>query len=210
MKEKEIVFLIRLGSFDGLAQAPIVEHHEQYFFETASTKTGQKGSERVRARTLEGHVNYIRTLKIKLPDQGNAKDAEELEEVCSKEWFDAYKLIAPKGAIKQRYKFPFKAIKVVSPNKTIFLTIPDVYLEVDMYPKQDGDGYHEWARLELELGAIEKEMDKYYKDRGTYDINIKPSLFPFPITQIINPRDAEGEDKLLVDKLYKEVFIFDN
>jgi hypothetical protein len=98
--------------------------------------------------------------------------------------FTVFKFLAPQGMRKTRFTFP-----IIGTN---------LKWEIDMFPKQDGEGFHEWCKIDLEV----------------QDRNQPIPEFPIPLDDVILPegygRTGGPEVQDQVTKLYDEFFLLKN
>ncbi|MOA21893.1 hypothetical protein D3C78_1424110 [compost metagenome] len=70
----------------------------------------------------------------------------EVEQVCTKDYFELFRLFADKGLNKTRYFFPIEDT--------------DLKWEVDVYTTQSGER-HAWIKIDLEVKTKETELPKF-------------------------------------------------
>jgi hypothetical protein len=100
-EEREYVWFARVVDPRQLRAAAHTEELEQWLIRTASDVRGGT----VRARCTNGR-DYEITVKNHTGYKGGAVTATETNQPCSKEMFEAFKAVAPRGSHKVRYVFP--------------------------------------------------------------------------------------------------------
>ncbi|MNU64321.1 hypothetical protein D3C71_535940 [compost metagenome] len=138
-QEIEYTFFGRVDNFDWQSQASAKEKQEQW--ESYRDK-GEGRFAQCRVRAIDDKT-YHACVKAKRPGElGKA----EVEQVCTKDYFEIFKEYADKGLNKVRYIFPIEGT--------------DLKWEVDCYTTQDGQ-QHPWIKLDLEVKGVLEEIPKF-------------------------------------------------
>lgn len=183
IREIEHTIYARIVDFGQLQKAASMEKHEQWEIKVPKTDLNAgRGGIRVRKTEIEGgEPVYVLTTKITANESG---DKIELPIPTNEDNFHQIKFLSERGMIKHRYHFPIVGTELV--------------WEVDMFPKQDGEGYHEWCKIDLEV-----------QDR---DAPI-PEL-PLNFEEVIMPkgygREDEEASEAKVTALYDQCFLARN
>lgn len=183
IREIEHTIYARLSDHSQLKKAASMEKHEQWEIKIAKTDLNAgKGGIRVRKTEIEGgDPDYVLTTKVNANEAG---DKIELPIPTNEDNFHQIKFLSERGMIKHRYHFPVVGTELV--------------WEIDMFPKQDGEGYHDWCKIDLEV-----------QDR---DAPI-PEL-PLHFEEVIMPKGYGRQDEeaaeAQVTRLYDECFLARN
>lgn len=138
-QEIEYTFFARVTNFEWQGQAASQEKQEQW----ESYREGEGGRfAQCRVRAIDDKT-YHACVKAKRPGELGKK---EVEQVCTKDYFDIYKEFADKGLNKVRYIFPIEGT--------------DLKWEVDCYTTQAGE-QHTWIKLDLEVTAKLDEIPEF-------------------------------------------------
>lgn len=183
IREIEHTIYARLTDQSQLKKASSMEKHEQWEIKISkSDLNAGKGGIRVRKTEVgDGAPEYVLTTKVVANDAG---DKIELPIPTNEDNFQQIKFLAERGMIKHRYHFPVVGTELV--------------WEVDMFPKQDGEGYHEWCKIDLEVNDRETPI---------------PEL-PLNFEEVIMPKgygrqdDAVAEEQ--ITKIYDQCFLARN
>lgn len=183
IREIEHTIYARLSDQSQLKKATSMEKHEQWEIKISKSELNAgKGGIRVRKTEVEGGTpEYVLTTKVVANAAG---DKIELPIPTNEDNFQQIKFLSERGMIKHRYHFPVVGT--------------DLVWEVDMFPKQDGEGYHDWCKIDLEV-----------QDRETPI----PEL-PLNFEEVIMPKgygrqdDAVAEEQ--ITKLYDQCFLARN
>lgn len=185
VNEIEHTIYARVVDPTDLEQAASKENQEQWEIriEKAEGNAG-KGSMRVRKTWAEGQeaeATYVRTSKVVMNDKG---DKIELPLPSNKDEFTVFKFLAVQGMRKVRFTFPIIGT--------------DLKWEIDMFPKADGDGYHEWCKIDLEVTNRDQPIPE----------------FPIPLEDVILPegygRASDPKVEQQVKGLYDQFFLMKN
>jgi hypothetical protein len=185
VKEIEHTIYAKVVSPSELERAASKENQEQWEIRVPKTDgNAGDGSMRVRKTWQDGkeeEATYVRTSKVKMNDQG---DKIELPMPSNKDEFTVFKFLGSNGMRKVRFVFP-----IIGTN---------LKWEIDMFPKPDGEGFHEWCKIDLEV-----------KDR-----NQPIPEFPIALTDVILPegygRPTGGNEEGQVRALYDQFFMMKN
>ena len=208
-QEREIVVYAKITNFDGLHRSKRRVYQEQYTLKSESGSP-QDGAVRVR-KTIDGNqVTYEQTVKAKVgeAEQGIQNSNEESVPI-GEPFFTVFKGLSAKRMVKDRYYFPFSEVHVKHGENTSVLSVPDSFFEVDVFHKADGS-LHEWCKIDIELGNLEKALANFPEHISRYDIRAVISSLPFkPIEYFTESLATESQKKVLSD-LYTNVFLTEN
>lgn len=183
VKEIEHTIYARVSVPSELERAASKEHQEQWEIRIEKSEANAgKGSMRVRKTWIDGQDPvYVRTAKVVMNDKG---DKIELPLPSNKDEFTVFKFLAGQGMKKDRFTFPIVGT--------------DLKWEIDMFPKADGSGYHEWCKIDLEVRDREQPIPE----------------FPIALEDVILPkgygRQDEVADDAKVGELYEQIFTTKN
>lgn len=185
VNEIEHTFYARVVSPSDLERAASKENQEQWEIRIEKTDgNAGKGSMRVRKTWAEGQeaeASYVRTSKVVM---NSKNDKIELPMPSNKDEFTVFKFLAAQGMRKVRYTFPIIGT--------------DLKWEIDMFPKADGEGFHEWCKIDLEVKNREQPIPE----------------FPIPLEDVILPegygRVGGPEVEQQVRQLYDQFFLLKN
>lgn len=185
VKEIEHTIYARVINPSELDRAASKEHQEQWEIRVPKTdKNAGKGSMRVRKTWNEGKEDeavYVRTSKVTMNDKG---DKIELPLPSNKDEFTIFKFLSEQGMKKVRFTFPIIGT--------------DLKWEIDMFPKADGSGFHEWCKIDLEVRDREQPIPE----------------FPIALDDVILPvgygRQNGDADEIKVRELYDSFFLTKN
>jgi hypothetical protein len=184
--ELEHTLYARITDFSFLDRAKSHEHQEQWEVEIPKTDTNAgSGRTRVRKTIEEGQAPaYVLTTKTKDPRSGGSI---EVPLACTDAAFTQYKIMSPKGMLKDRYFFPTEDGS-------------GLVWEVDMFYKPGGQpgskDYYDWVKIDLEVT----------------DINAPLPPLPEGFTDIISAPYGKRseEDEARVTSLYHNEFTVKN
>ena len=136
-REHEMVFYGRIVDFEELKKSGHMETHEQYEIKIDKTaENASAGRVRVRMTTEQGKSEPSYVLTIKTPIDGGDELENEIE--CDERAFIQFRMMAPRGMLKDRYFFKFD-------DKHNW--------EVDVFKASNG-AYHAWCKIDLEMAGF--------------------------------------------------------
>lgn len=205
--EKEITIYAKIGDMEGLNQATRIEKHEQAEGEFI---TGQRCRIRVIETTNqegEVEVKYLLTIKAKDKDveEGVVSCIESTIEVDKSFALAFVKAGAHRLSSKTRYVFTSKDVILSVDGEQH--SIPNVIYEVDVFNKIDGSGVSEWAKIDVEIDALEAYIKEHFEGMEDVKYTIKISHLPFKPIEGIMMFNASEEQKAFIDKLYDIEYI---
>lgn len=168
-QEIEYTFFARVTDFEWQAKAASQEKQEQW---ESYRETGEGRFAQCRVRAIDDKV-YHACVKAKRPGE---LGKVEVEQVCTKDYFEIFKEFADKGLNKVRYIFPVE-------------TDRHLKWEVDCYTTQAGE-QHNWIKLDLEVKGQLAQIPE----------------FPFEVVEVIlrQPADRTDLEKEQISKLFEE------
>lgn len=209
--EDEIVIYAEVTDFAGLSQAEAMEHHEQWEIRPAGA-SAQRGRFRVRKTVRGGSESFALTIKLKQESETLTSNLETPDAPLNQAQFDAFKQIAEKGFIKDRYFFP--ANVVITTEDAQVVEIPDLKWEVDMFHNGRADAgdssnlnkYHPWCKIDLEVAPIYAKIEEL-GITSKLKITVAPSKLPLGVKIVINGKDENPAKRDLITELYDKYFL---
>jgi len=209
--EDEIVIYAEITDFSGLSQAEGMEHHEQWEIRPGGA-SAQRGRFRVRKTVTGGKESFALTIKLKQESETLTSNLETPDASLNQAQFDAFKSIAEKGFIKDRYFFP--ANVVITTEDAQVVDIPDLKWEVDMFyngrTHTDTDPhtqkYHRWCKIDLEVAPIYAKIEEL-GITSKIKITVAPSKLPLGVKVVINGKDENPAKRDLITDLYDKYFL---
>lgn len=198
--EHEVVLYAEIGDFAGLEQSVDKEEHEQWEIKPEGSASS-RGRFRVRKTTNKGVVSYTQTIKI-TGDHGSVVKAQELNIPITEEVFEAFKLISGKGMIKTRYKFQTKNITITRSDTSEAIEVPEMFWEVDVFPKEGGVA--PWCKIDLEIHSLIDKVAELGINEDDVKLKLNVKDLPFKPTKVVS---STPENKDFVTKLYDEYFL---
>lgn len=138
-QEIEYTFFGRAENWDWLEQAASQEKQEQW---ESYRDRGEGSFAQCRVRAIDDKT-YHACVKLKIAGELGKK---EVEQVCTKDYFEFYRYFADKGLNKVRYIFPVEGT--------------DLKWEVDVYTTQSGER-HPWVKVDLEVKGSDTEIPEF-------------------------------------------------
>ena len=197
-QEDEFVFYGEIGELN-LDKAISKESHEQWEIKPDG-EAKKRGRFRVRKTTVEGQEPvYDMTIKLKIQSSTMSSN-QELTHLISAEDFQAFKLIANSGMIKDRYIFDGYTVPQSPDGEVRERRTVNFQWEVDLFPDGNG-GYYPWCKIDCEIAGIKEQM------AGSPDmiVKINPRQIPFTFKDIIDGHDKSKSN--LVTELYDKYFL---
>jgi hypothetical protein len=167
-QEIEYAFFARVDSWEWLEQATRQEKQEQW---ESYRDRGEGAFAQARVRATDDKT-YEMCVKTKDPSELGKK---EVEQICSKDFFEQFRFFADKGLNKTRYIFDIEGT--------------DLKWEVDVYTTQSGER-HPWIKIDLEVKSKETELPKF--------------PFPLKEVIVNQPAQRTDEEKAQISKLFEE------
>lgn len=167
-QEIEYAFFARVDDWDWLSQAAGQEKQEQW---ESYRDRGEGSFAQCRVRAIDDKTFHM-CVKTKTPGELGKK---EVEQVCTKDYFDLFRYFADKGLNKTRYFFPIEGT--------------DLKWEVDVYTTQNGER-HQWLKIDLEVPNAETELPKF--------------PFPLKEVIVNQPAQRTEEENAHISNLFKE------
>lgn len=167
-QEIEYAFFARVESWEWLEQATRQEKQEQW---ESYRERGEGAFAQCRVRATDD-TTYEMCVKTKTPGELGKK---EVEQICSKDFFEQFRFFADKGLNKTRYIFEIEGT--------------DLKWEVDVYTTQSGER-HPWLKIDLEVPSAETELPKF--------------PFPLKEVIVNQPAQRSEEEKAQISKLFEE------
>ncbi|MBC5772346.1 hypothetical protein [Dysosmobacter segnis] len=167
-QEIEYAFFARVESWEWLEQATRQEKQEQW---ESYRERGEGAFAQCRVRATDDKT-YEMCVKTKTPGELGKK---EVEQICSKDFFEQFRFFADKGLNKTRYIFEIEGT--------------DLKWEVDVYTTQSGER-HPWLKIDLEVPSAETELPKF--------------PFPLKEVIVNQPAQRSEEEKAQISKLFEE------
>lgn len=167
-QEIEYAFFGEVQNWDWIEQAGGQEQQEQW---ESYRDTGEGSFAQCRVRAIDDQT-YQMCVKTKTPGELGKK---EVEQICSKDFFEQYRFFADKGLNKIRYLFPIEGT--------------DLKWEVDVYTTQSGER-HPWIKIDLEVPNAETELPKF--------------PFPMKQVIVNQPAKRTDEEKAKISSLFEE------
>ncbi len=202
--EHELVLYGKITDPKGLEHAVSFESHEQWEIKVP------KGRVRIRKTTKPNLApTFSLTFKQKSSSMGvngNIETTFNIEE----EMFNSFKSLADQGMIKDRYLFAVQTVQVSNETGLSDIHIPDMNYEVDVFYTLDDQGnkaYKDWVKVDVELDSLMQIIQKSHPDIGEFNLNIKASVLPIGLTEIILSTDEDPVSKEKISKLYDDYFL---
>lgn len=167
-QEIEYAFFGCVQNWDWIEQAGGQEKQEQW---ESYRDRGEGAFAQARVRATDDKT-YEMCVKTKTPGELGKK---EVEQVCSKDFFEQFRFFADKGLNKTRYFFPIEGTSLK--------------WEVDVYTTQSGER-HPWIKIDLEVPDAETELPKF--------------PFPMKQVIVNQPAKRTEEENALISNLFKE------
>lgn len=167
-QEIEYAFFGCVENWDFLEGAAGSEKQEQW---ESYRELGDGAFAQARVRAIDDRT-YQMCVKTKIPGELGKK---EVEQVCSKDFFDQFCFFADKGLNKTRYFFPIEGT--------------DLKWEVDVYTTQSGER-HPWLKIDLEVKTADTKLPKLPFEMKQVIIN--------------QPAQRTEEEKEHISNLFKE------
>lgn len=167
-QEIEYAFFAEVSSWDWLEKASKQEKQEQW---ESYRDLGDGAFAQCRVRATDDKT-FEMCVKTKTPGELGKK---EVEQICSKDFFEQFRFFADKGLNKTRYIFPIEGT--------------DLKWEVDVYTTQSGER-HPWLKIDLEVPDAETELPKFE--------------FPLKEVIVNQPAQRTDEEKAKISSLFEE------
>jgi hypothetical protein len=167
-QEIEYTFFARVDDWSFLEQAAGQEKQEQW---ESYRDRGEGNFAQNRVRAINDNV-YHMCVKAKFSGELGKR---EVEQVCTKDYFELFRLFADKGLNKTRYFFPIEDT--------------DLKWEVDVYTTQSGER-HAWIKIDLEVKSKETELPKF--------------PYPLKEVIVNQPAQRTEEENAHIGNLFKE------
>jgi hypothetical protein len=167
-QEIEYAFFARVENWDWLEQAASQEKQEQW---ESYRDRGEGAFAQCRVRAIDDKTFHM-CVKTKTPGELGKK---EVEQVCTKDFFEQYRFFADKGLNKTRYFFPIEGT--------------DLKWEVDVYTTQSGER-HPWLKIDLEVKSADTKLPQF--------------PFPLKEVIVNQPAKRTEEENTHIGNLFKE------
>jgi hypothetical protein len=167
-QEIEYAFFGCVENWDFLEQAASSEKQEQW---ESYRERGEGAFAQARVRATDDR-KFEMCVKTKTPGELGKK---EVEQICSKDFFEQFRFFADKGLNKTRYFFPIEGT--------------DLKWEVDVYTTQSGER-HPWLKIDLEVKDAETVLPKF--------------PFALKEVIVNQPAKRTEEEKAHISKLFEE------
>lgn len=200
--ETEMYFFVKLGDFNGLEEADVIESHVQV---EARFTTGNKSRVRtvksVKGGPAEAGDRHIFTIKSPNEDGDTeaAKSSIETNIEVDENFTMAYGKVANQAFIKMRYYFTDRSSKAEIPE----LVLPPVCYEVDVFRDKDNNPI-EWVKIDIELDDLVAALKSKGLELNQVKQRIDFSALPLNIVEVIPMVSPTPEQRSFVDSLYKD------
>jgi hypothetical protein len=196
--ETEVVVYAKIGEFEGLKLADSKEDHIQL-----EGKFGNGVNCRVRKVTREEGVKFFFTYKLNHKTVGSAIDSiQEYTVEVDESFFEGFRFVATRELKKTRYNFKSSKVTLTTDqSKTIDHS--NVNYEVDVYTKADGE-LSDWCKIDVEVDIILDTIEEEHPDSKDIKFTVKVKHLPFKPYESILAMNANDEQKLKLDDIWKE------
>lgn len=200
--EEEITIYAKIGNMEGLAEASLVEQHEQ-----AEIKT-DIGKIRIRKTTINGRLPVFDLTTKRPTGTGSVIKNRERSRKINEETYNLFMDVCPTFMAKTRYVFKAERLVIKRGDLDATIKTNDLAFEVDVFTKSDGS-ISEWCKIDIETDKIAEILTKNNVTVNSIKLIASISGLPFmPNFIVIDSKDKDDEDKKqLISALYKNEFL---
>lgn len=205
--ESEIEIYAKITNFAGLEQASQRIYQEQVTIRTDKGK--------IRARMFKKEKNTAWRFEVTTKKKISAPDAatgvkvnDEVNEPVREGVYLQFKSVAPKFERKIRHIFKVEKAYVKAGKLNAELDIQDIFYEVDVFIKKDGQ-FAEWCKIDIEVDKIKEQLAAAGLTIEEFDITARVSGLPLGLNTIFVNDGSDPKMGELVQTIFQEQFLRD-
>ena len=204
-RETELVLYVKLEdpNFKGDDKYEVWKQYE----------TKYKNGTRTRLRVYEKKNDenkdnmQVLTLKLDADSKSGIESSMEYNSSVTKDFSNGFIKIADTVQFKRRDIFRTNKVtlKLKRGEEVETHTAPELLIEVDRFVQ--GEGFHEWCKIDIEIDALLKWVKSDYGlDKvDSYCIELD-EILPCKAIKIINSKTKDEDNKRIIDNLWNNVF----